>query len=307
MAIPTTTAPTLSPNEVYTPNVASALSTLGTTIVADLNALFQGGTAGTSPEHLARVATTAALPANTYAGGSTQTLTANGNGALTIDGVAVAAGNRVLVANEVTGSNNGLYVVTQPGTGGTPYILTRATDMSVSADIQSAQSIQVSEGTVNANSIWILTNAVGGGLVLDTTALTFAKIASVNEFVKAVQIQAQQTTSAGAVGEFVIGRLSGTGTILGAYYVPTGASAPAAGSNNQVLTVNIRNGSGGGALQVAQATLANATPMVAFTNFSLGAITNPTYADGNVLTASTALTGTASLPAGVWVVVSTPN
>jgi len=77
------------------------------------------------------LATTAALPANTYNNGTSgvgATLTANANGALSIDSTLTVVAERVLIKNEVAGANNGVYVVTQVGSAGTPYILTRATD-----------------------------------------------------------------------------------------------------------------------------------------------------------------------------------
>ena len=77
------------------------------------------------------LATTAALPANTYNNGTSgvgATLTANANGALSVDSTLTVVGYRVLVKNEVTQANNGVYTVTQVGSAGTPYILTRATD-----------------------------------------------------------------------------------------------------------------------------------------------------------------------------------
>ncbi len=60
-------------------------------------------------------ATTAALPANTYNNGTSgvgATLTANANGALTVDGgSSVSAGQRILVWQEATAPNNGIYSV----------------------------------------------------------------------------------------------------------------------------------------------------------------------------------------------------
>ena len=48
-------------------------------------------------------------------------------------------------------------------------------------------------------------------------------------------LQVAQAQSAASVPEFLLGRLTGTGTILGVYYVPSSASTPAAGSNSQAL------------------------------------------------------------------------
>jgi hypothetical protein len=120
-------------------------------------------------------------------------------------------------------------------------------------------------------------------------------------------LQITQAQSAASVPEFVLGRLTGTGTILGVYYVPSAASTPAAGSNNQALTVHRYQANGASIGSVATTPLANATPMTKFADFSLGAISNAAYADGDVLTAQTSLTGTPTLPQGTWVVVTLPG
>jgi len=66
-----------------------------------------------------RLATAAALPASNYANGVAgigATIIATSFGALTVDGVAVAVGNRLLVKNE-TSLRNGVYAVTATGGG----------------------------------------------------------------------------------------------------------------------------------------------------------------------------------------------
>lgn len=81
----------------------------------------------TDPKDAARVATIAALPAVTYdngVDGTGATLTADANGALpSIDGVALSVGNRLLVKNQVSALENGIYVVSQLGDAGNPFIL----------------------------------------------------------------------------------------------------------------------------------------------------------------------------------------
>jgi hypothetical protein len=103
-----------------------------------------------------RLATSAALPANTRSG---NVLTANVNGALTVDGTSVVAGNRILVKNEVTSANNGIYVVTQAGAGGSPWILTRTADANASTKVTNGQIVYVGTGTANAGQHWVLTTA----------------------------------------------------------------------------------------------------------------------------------------------------
>ncbi len=116
-----------------------------------------------------RLATAAALPAYTRTG---NVITANANGALTVDGVAVAAGDRLLVKNGLLAVDNGIYVVTDPGAGGAPYVLTRAGDMNSSADTLSGAEITVTEGATLTGQIWRLSTA--NPIVLNTTSLVFA-------------------------------------------------------------------------------------------------------------------------------------
>jgi len=115
-----------------------------------------------------RLATAAALPANTFLA---NVLTATGNGALTVDSVAVANGNRILVKNEATGENNGIYDVTDLGSAGTPYILTRSTDADTSAEVTNGMYCYCAEGTVNATNAFVL--ATADPITLNTTPLSF--------------------------------------------------------------------------------------------------------------------------------------
>jgi hypothetical protein len=135
------------------------------------DALSQGLTVKPSVQ----VATTAALPSNTYANGSSgigATLTATANGALTVDGVAVEAGDRVLVMNEATAANNGIYTATQPGSSSTPYVLTRTADFDLATQIPGAFAF-VEQGTVNAGNGFVVANE--GPFTIGTTAISFTQ------------------------------------------------------------------------------------------------------------------------------------
>lgn len=128
-----------------------------------VNKTYADGIAGGLNFHQAcRLATTAALPANTYNNGAFgvgATLTAIANGALTVDGTLTVAGNRILVKNEAAGANNGVYTVTQVGTAGTPYILTRATDFDTPGtgvnQIDAGDFFLITAGTANTNTSWV--------------------------------------------------------------------------------------------------------------------------------------------------------
>lgn len=127
-----------------------------------------------------KYATTGALAANTYANGTAgvgATLTENANGALAAqDGQAITAGDRILVKNEATTSHNGLYTVTQVGTGGTPYILTRGNYSSIAANMAAGSMVYIQTGTTQAGQLWAQTTT--GTITFGTTGLVYAGISA---------------------------------------------------------------------------------------------------------------------------------
>ena len=89
------------------------------------------------------------------------------SGAQTIDGVAVIAGDRVLVKDQSTGSQNGIYVAASGA-------WTRSTDFDTSIEINSGTIVAVSEGTTNGDRIALLTT--NDPITLGSTALTFSMV-----------------------------------------------------------------------------------------------------------------------------------
>lgn len=176
---------------------------------------------GLDQKPTAQVATTAALPTNTYANGTSgvgATLTANANAALTVDGYAVATGDRILVKNEAAGANNGLYVITQPGSGATPYILTRDVEMDTAAEFPGAFIPIEDAGTTNANSLWLCTNTAQP--TVGTTAIVFIQLNKGTDLVAGTGISISANTvaiSGTYVGQTSITTLGtiGTGTWQG--------------------------------------------------------------------------------------------
>ncbi len=128
-----------------------------------------------------QAATTAALPTSTYNNGSSgvgATLTATANGALVIDGITVTTNNRILVKDESSAPNNGIYVVTNAGSGSAAYVLTRSTDMNSPAQISGAY-VFVEQGTVNINSGFAV---VGGGpYTIGSTNITWTKFSGAGQ------------------------------------------------------------------------------------------------------------------------------
>jgi hypothetical protein len=90
----------------------------------------------------------------------------------TIDGVALAVGDRVLVKDQSTGSQNGIYLVASGS-------WTRTTDANTSAKVNPGLFVFVEQGTANADSGWVLTT--DAPITLDTTALTFAQFSGAGQ------------------------------------------------------------------------------------------------------------------------------
>jgi len=122
-----------------------------------------------------RIATTANLSTayNNGTSGVGATLTADGNGAVTIDSVALTSGDRVLVKDQTTGTQNGIYSVTTVGDGSNPYVLTRATDADSSAEVTGGMFTFVEEGSA-ADAGFVLSN-VTGSATIGTTTLTMTQ------------------------------------------------------------------------------------------------------------------------------------
>ena len=93
-------------------------------------------------------------------------LTATANGAITagggIDAVTpLFVNDRVLVKDQATGADNGIYTITSLGSGGTPYVLTRAADFDTSGDVVSGLFVFIQEGITeqNRDTGWFLSSS----------------------------------------------------------------------------------------------------------------------------------------------------
>lgn len=134
--------------------------------------------AGFSPKNSVRLGTVAVLPDCTYDNGASgvgATLTADNDGALSVDGTAVAPGDRILVKDQVAGLQNGIYVVTDEGDGSSPFVLTRSSDFDDSPDgeVSSGAITLIVSGSSLGGQQWFLTTA--GAITLGTTALVFSQ------------------------------------------------------------------------------------------------------------------------------------
>jgi hypothetical protein len=91
-----------------------------------------------------------------------------------VDGVTLANGERFLAKDQTTGSENGIYVF-----NGAASAATRATDADSSAEVTGGLYVWANEGTVNADTGWLLTT--NDPITLGTTALTFTQVSALGQ------------------------------------------------------------------------------------------------------------------------------
>lgn len=136
-------------------------------------------------------ATAAPLDTNTRTG---NVLTADANGELSVDGNSPSVSDRILVKDEAVGDNNGIYVVTDAGSGSTPWVLTRASDANASYKIQQGLLVAAIGGTANAGKVFRLDTP--NPIILNTTGLEFVDTTAVS--LSSATPQALGTADAGS-------------------------------------------------------------------------------------------------------------
>lgn len=95
-------------------------------------------------------------------------------GTLTVDGVSLTAGDRVLVKAQTTASQNGIYIVNAGA-------WTRATDANTADKINGGMFTFVEEGTVNGDTGWVL--IVDGAVTLGTTELSYVQFSAAGQII----------------------------------------------------------------------------------------------------------------------------
>ena len=237
-----------------------------------------------------RLATTTALAANTYNNGASgvgATLTANANGALSVDSVAVVVGNRILVKNEATQANNGVYVVTQTGSAGLPYILTRATDFDTAGagvdQIDAGDFFLITAGSTLANTSWVQQTPLP--ITVGTTAIVFS------------QFGAPLTYSAGTgltESPAYTFNIATTGVTAATYGSASQVPVLAVNAQGQLTTVTNT------AIAIAAGAVSGLAASATTDTTNASNITSGTLGTGRLSGSYTGITGVGTLTAGTW-------
>ena len=102
-------------------------------------------------------------------------LLAGSNGALSLDGVTISQGDRVLIKNQTTATQNGIYVATDEGASNRPAVLTRAEDANSSAELGAGSFAFIVSGTSQGGIAYV---QVTDTPILDVDAISWTVFSS---------------------------------------------------------------------------------------------------------------------------------
>lgn len=126
-----------------------------------------------------RLATAAVLPNTpTYNNGTAgvgATLTSSTNSTLTVDGLVANLNDVILVKNQASAFQNGIYSLTTAGSGSAAWVLTRVSYFDIASQMKVGSYTFITAGTANANSAYTLQSTV---VTVGTDALTWALFSS---------------------------------------------------------------------------------------------------------------------------------
>lgn len=210
--------------------------------------------------------------------GATFIVTATG--AFSIDGVSPSANARILIKDQSSGFQNGIYSLTVAGSLGVSPVLTRAANYNTASEMNSAGLIPIIAGTANALSSW---QQIATITTVGTDALVFLEYTANPSLylLKANNLSDLASTST-AFGN--ISPLTTKGDIL---TFSTVNARLGVGSNNQVITADSAQATG---LKWATPTTGTVTTVsVASANGFAGSVANATTTPA--ITVSTSVTG----------------
>jgi hypothetical protein len=198
------------------------------------------------------------------------------SGTQTVDGVALIAGDRVLVKNQTTASQNGIYVVSAGS-------WTRSIDADDAAEVTSGLYVFVEEGTANGDTGWVL--STNDPITIGTTALTFVQFSGLG----------QVTAGAG---------MTKTGNTLD---VGTASTARIVVNADNIDLATVTDGGGGSFLKFTRDTYGRVTGTSAVVAADINSLVSTTYVTRSADTMTGALgvvAGTAGAP-GLYIVGDT--
>jgi hypothetical protein len=145
-----------------------------------------------------------------------------------LDGVTLVTSDRVLLKNQSTGAENGVYTVVASGSA------SRDTEFDVISEL-AGQLVVIQEGTVNADTIFLCTTDTSA--TLGTTTITFTKVeptnsGTVTSIIASTGLTGGTITSSGtiAIDTGVVTTLTGTQTLTNKTLTSPILTTPALGT-----------------------------------------------------------------------------
>jgi len=171
----------------------------------------------------------------------------------TVDGVTLATNDRILLKNQSTGSENGIYTVNASGAP------TRAFDFDADSEVTGGTFFFVEEGTVNADNGFVLTN--DGSITVGSTALTFTQFSGAGQVIAGdaitksgntlnvgvddssieVNSDALRVKASGITNAMLAGSIDLTAKVTGALPIGNGGIGITSAPKGSVLVANSAN------------------------------------------------------------------